>query len=292
MFTTILFPSAYGEINQIDEEFVREYEAVCENDALHPILFGFDDWVTENRLRLSEKPETDIRAVYRGWMMQPGQYRDFFERLSKRRIHLLTTPEMYERMHMFPLIYPQIQEDTAKILTFPLHTKIDVEQLKGTFRRFMVKDYVKSVKGTEFPAFFDETVSQEEFDRWMEVFYHYRANLLTGGICVKEYLSLKRYGGKTNEYRVFYFQNEILSVCRNSLQGNYTPEVPMELIRKWQGLDSVFYTIDYAELEDGTWKIIETGDGSVSGLSDGQDARSFFRKLYICGMEERAKEMQ
>ena len=51
----------------------------------------------------------------------------------------------------------------------------------------------------------------------------------------------------------------------------------------WRNLDSVFYIVDFAELEDGTWKIIETGDGSVSGLSDGQDARSFFRKLYVCG---------
>lgn len=34
----------------------------------------------------------------------------------------------------------------------------------------MVKDYVKSVKGSEFPKFFDESVTQEEFDKWMEVF--------------------------------------------------------------------------------------------------------------------------
>ena len=283
MLATILFPSSYNSTKQIDEDFVQEYDAVCENPQLHPILFGYDAWFNENKLRLSEKPETDVFAVYRGWMMQPDQYKDFFDRLTEHHIHLLTTPEMYERMHMFPLIYPQIQEDTARIMTFPLHTKIDVELLKRTFRRFMVKDYVKSVKGIEFPAFFDETVTQEDFDRWMEVFYHYRSSLLTGGICIKEYLPLKRYGGKTNEYRVFYFQHEILSVCRNSLQGNYTPEVPQEFILKWRNLDSVFYTVDFAELEDGTWKIIETGDGSVSGLSDGQDARSFFRKLYLCG---------
>ena len=83
------------------------------------------------------------------------------------------------------MIYPQIQEDLARIMTFPLYERIDVEQLKRSFRRFMVKDYVKSVKGTEFPSFFDETITQEAFDRWMEVFYHYRSNLLTGGICLK-----------------------------------------------------------------------------------------------------------
>ena len=41
---------------------------------------------------------------------------------------------------------------------------------------------MKSVKGTEFPACFDVSVTQEEFDRWMEVFYKYRGSLITGGI--------------------------------------------------------------------------------------------------------------
>ena len=36
----------------------------------------------------------------------------------------------------------------------------------------------------------------------------------------------------------------------------------------------------YAELDNGIWKIIETGDGSVSGLSDGQNNSAFFRALF------------
>lgn len=31
----ILFPSAYGDIHRIDEEFVREYDAVYDNSLLH-----------------------------------------------------------------------------------------------------------------------------------------------------------------------------------------------------------------------------------------------------------------
>ena len=117
----------------------------------------------------------------------------------------------------------------------------------------------------------------------MEVFYHYRANLLTGGICIKEYHDLKQYGNKTNEYRVFYFNQEIISICRNSLQGIFTAEPPMSLIEKYRHLNSVFYTLDFAELVDGTWIIIEAGDGSVSGLSEGQDYPAFFRRIfYAC----------
>ena len=45
-------------------------------------------------------------------------------------------------------------------------------------------------------------------------------------------------------------------------------------------MKSPFYTIDYAELEDGSWKIIEAGDGGVSGLSPGQDAVAWYRSVY------------
>lgn len=63
----------------------------------------------------------------------------------------------------------------------------------------MINDFVKSVKGTDFPKFFDHTVTQEEFDKWMDVFYKYRGDLLTGGICVKEFLNLKFYDKRPNE---------------------------------------------------------------------------------------------
>lgn len=115
----------------------------------------------------------------------------------------------------------------------------------------------------------------------MQIFMKYRGDLYTGGICVKEYLSLKHYGTSTNEYRVFYANHHIVSISRNSGQSWYVPMPPKELTEKYKNLDSPFYTIDYAELENGFWKIIEAGDGQVSGLSDGQDYKAFFKDLYL-----------
>ena len=82
--------------------------------------------------------------------------------------------------------------------------------------------------------------------------------------------------------RLIYASKTFLlkQVIRNSLQGNYTAEPPAALIEKYKNLDSAFYTVDFAELSDGSWKIIEAGDGSVSGLSEGQDYGAFFRGLY------------
>lgn len=116
----------------------------------------------------------------------------------------------------------------------------------------------------------------------MEIFYKYRGDLISGGLCFKEYVELAKYGDKTNEYRMYYIGNEVASVCRNSLQQDFTAEPPRELIDSYKNLPSPFYTLDYAELTDGAWKILEAGDGSVSGSSEGQDLYSFYRAIYHC----------
>ena len=282
MVNTILFPSSFFNPGKVDEDLQQEYDAVLDTGLFDVILFGYDKWFNEGKLVLSKTPETSVLAVQRGWMMKPEQYEAFYESLLKEGIHLITKPEHYEKMHIFPNVYDSVKGDTARMEIFPLKSFIDVEDLKNRFDRFMIKDFVKSVKGTEFPRFFDKSVTQEDFDKWMEVFYKYRGDLLTGGICVKEYLDLKQYGNRTNEYRAFYIDHVPATISRNSGQGNYTKEPPKELIDKYADLESPYYTVDFAELSDGSWRVIEAGDGSVSGLSEGQNYGQYFRALFQC----------
>ena len=282
MVNMILFPSSFFNITKVDEDLQREYDAVLSTGLFEVALFGYDKWFNDGKLVVENAPDELHLAVYRGWMMKPKQYEEFYHLLLENNIKLVTEPAEYERMHIFPNIYEMLKEDTAKMEIYPLHEQIDVTQLKKSFHRFMVKDFVKSVKGTEFPRYFDQNVTQEEFDNWMKVFYQYRGNLLTGGICVKEFLDLKFYGNHTNEYRVFYINHEPATISRNSGQGNYTPLPPKELIDQYRNLESKYYTVDFAELEDGTWRILEAGDGGVSGLSENQDYEQYFRALYQC----------
>ena len=81
---------------------------------------------------------------------------------------------------------------------------------------------------------------------------------------------------------MFYMNHEIATVSRNSGQLSTAAAPPKALVEKYCNLPSVFYTVDFAELDNGTWQIIEAGDGSVSGLSEGQDYKAFFRALYQC----------
>lgn len=276
---TLLFPGSYINYREIEEDMQEEYFAAEETGLFRTVLFNYDEWLAGDLLRIRSDEAIINPVIYRGWMLKPYEYEELYLTLELQGIQLLTSPEEYQNLHLFPNVYPDIREDTAGMMIFE-DGDVDVETVKRAFPRFMVKDSVKSAKGTAFPAFFDRTVTQQEFDEWMQVFYKYRGDLLTGGICIKEYLDLKRYDGKTNEFRVFYANHEIISVSRNSMQPDYTCTPPEELIKKYSGLKSLYYTVDYAEMTDGTWEIIEAGDGGVSGLSPGQDAAAYFRALY------------
>ena len=281
MIDGILFPSDYFDRKIIDQELEKEYEAAIECQKYeHIFLFSYEQWFHHGRLVLNETPDKSVTLIYRGWMMLPEQYESFYYALKENGINLLTSPEEYARFHIVPNIYEVIKEDTPKTLIFPEGTKVDLGMIKREFDRFMVKDYVKSVKGSDFPIYIESGIEEAEFELLMEKFLKYRGGLFTGGICIKEYVSLKKYGDVKNEYRVFYANGEILTVSRNSGQPDYAPAPPTELVQKYGGLDSKFYTVDYAELECGKWIVIEAGDGGVSGLSDFQNQTEFYRKLY------------
>lgn len=278
----ILFPCDYFNNKEVDPDLKQEYEAALQTGLFNVILFDYDRYLEGGKLTVSPLPDEPIKAVYRGWMLKPDKYKEFYDLLGERNITLITPPQEYELFHIFPNVYPYLKEDTAKMIVFDSPKDIDLDVAKKEFKRFMVKDFVKSVKGTSFPKYFDSSITEAEFSESMKLFMEYRGNLYTGGICFKEYLDLKRYDGKTNEYRVFYVNHEIATVSRNSGQADYTPEPPVTLLEKYRNLNSIYYTIDYAEIEDGSWKILEAGDGQVSGLSDGQDYNAYFRALYHC----------
>lgn len=79
---------------------------------------------------------------------------------------------------------------------------------------------------------------------------------------------------------MFYVNNKIATITRNSGQSINALLPPQQLLEKYSHLESGYYTVDYAELEAGSWKIIEAGDGQVSGLAEHQDYEQYFKVLY------------
>lgn len=61
--------------------------------------------------------------------------------------------------------------------------------------------------------------------------------------------------------------------------GLFDLELFEELVLACSNLGSPYYTVDFAERVDGTWIVVETGDGQVSGLAAAQDPVIYYQVL-------------
>ena len=57
------------------------------------------------------------------------------------------------------------------------------------------------------------------------------------------------------------------------------PKPPDDLVARMEGFASPFYTVDFGELENGAWTVLETGDGQVSGLASELEPDAFYAAL-------------
>lgn len=288
----VLFPADYFEKGAPDGAMRIEYESACAEKRLDVGLFNLELFEERGELAL-DRPFLDeaLPLVYRGWMMKPDRYRVFFTALREKGLCPLTSPDAYEEFHMFPLAYMRndvLKAHTPRLVAFPGH-RADAGVINRMFIEFMVKDYVKSVKGTRFPVSFCTPVSQERMDEIVNEFVRLRGDLFTAGIVCKEYVDLARYGGATNEWRAFYLSGKLLNVCRNSKQPASVARPPEELVLACSNLGSPYYTVDFAERTDGAWIVVETGDGQVSGLAAAQDSVIYYQVL-ADALERRATD--
>ena len=272
----IMFPSEYYDIKKPDPDYSVEFEAVCEIPEFKIVLFDYDTFLTEGKIKLYPDNYYKGECVYRGWMLKPEQYLSLYTVLSDKGITLINSPQQYENCHLFSNYHKEIEAYTPMSICFSSVDDITADLVNRTFKRFMVKDFVKSVKGCDFPQFFKTPVNNDELKKQISKFIEHRDDLFTGGIVLKEYIDFKKYGDTTNEYRAFFLNEKLLSVCRNSKQPDICISVPIEFVMRFNTLKSNYYTVDFGELTDGSWIVIEAGDGQVSGLSPKQHVFKYY----------------
>lgn len=102
MVNTIIFPSDFYNKQLVDSALKAEYEAAAATGLFRIILFSYDKLTAEGVVEINDTIQEECTAVYRGWMLKPDQYSLLYEELSNRRIHLVTSPEQYQLMHVFP----------------------------------------------------------------------------------------------------------------------------------------------------------------------------------------------
>ncbi len=119
-------------------------------------------------------------------------------------------------------------------------------------------------------------------------FLELQGSELNGGLVFRSYLPLEVVGQHPEsgmplaaEFRSFWFDGKL--VLSHKYWGDLTSfdtELPLAWMQGVVGrIDSAFFTMDVALKEDGTWIVIELGDGQVAGLPSRELAPEFFRDL-------------
>ena len=259
---------------RVDEDYEEEYQAAGLNHAC--ALFSYEELMA-GRLKLYGEEISGL-TVYRGWMMNPGMYRQLYTELEQRGIYLINTPEEYERYHLLPGWYNDFKDETAESvwtigndLEEVLHIS---HKLEGAC---IVKDYVKSRKHEWYDACFVKDVSdQKNLKTVVNNFIVRQGESLAGGIVLRKFEDLKQIGCHkqsgmplSEEYRVFVYAGRVFTIDDywiESTEIGLSEEEKRWIVSVAKKIKSNFVTIDVARKVDGTLLIMELGDGQVSGL--------------------------
>lgn len=291
---TILFPHQPFEPSKIDSVFEEEFKAarlVGFPTAFydHEALEAGDS--KEAFFRLPETREKS-RTIFRGWMIPGERYQEGFDEITRKGYHPQVPPASFEEAHYLPLAYQHIEGESPRSGWIRGDDPNGAWQLYQDFcyKDCIIKDWVKSAKsrwkdGCYIPAGTDE----ERFREIYQVFRETRGKLFNRGVVLREFMPIIERGSSLGglpvieETRLFFWQGKILV----RPQGR-TPS-PLDEEERWLKIaarfKSPFMTIDVALLDDGSWKVVEVGDGGVSGLPMGLDPERFFSALWNASLE-------
>lgn len=276
-----------------------ENEASAAQDAGFEFdLIDFEALVdAENPVAAARKVKeqtSPVFAAYRGWMLKPEKYTQLFDALAKRNINLINSPDQYKHCHYLPESYSLIENHTPGTVSVQLNPEFNFDDV---FRRLSVfgdkplilKDYVKSRKhewneACFIPSASDRATVKRVVNRFLEL----QGDDLNEGFVFREFVEFQPLAEHskskmplTKEFRLFFFDGELLDYFEYWDEGEYAGSRPPEnifadVVCK---VESRFFTIDIAQTVGGEWQIVELGDGQVAGLPDNADIPRFYRTL-------------
>lgn len=283
----ILFPCEPEYINRPDSSFEDEFNA-AKSVGFETLFYDYDELIAGNLQRSVRRIEKvdeleDSTILLRGWMVNGEVYSSLENALRKKGFVLVTTAHQYEKAHYLPNWYPNVAEYTAD------SRWVDGDNLENAWNMYeehfstkdsIIKDFVKSAKYRwKDGCFIPSNTSYEKFSEIFKVFREERGNLFNRGVVIREFISFEEKGGKISdlpiieEKRIFFWHGKILAASNGSPVESPTWEILA------QTFDCPFITIDVAKTVSGDWKVMECGDGGVSGLPDDIDPLIFYSIL-------------
>jgi ATP-grasp domain, R2K clade family 3 len=251
-----IFPSNYFDRKQVDEAYAEEFN--CLRDiGLETSVISIES-LSLGTSKIFPIPESGEKSVYRGWMITPDEYLLLVAAVENTGAKMWISTDEYRSNHYLPNWYSLISDLTPETHFFAVDDDLE-SGLNGLgWHRFFIKDYVKSLK-TSVGSIISKP---SEISTVIAEMQKFRGSI-EGGICVRQ---VEDFIPQT-ERRYFVINGR----CFASSIDEEIPSIVRECARR---IDRKFFSLDVIYREDGYQRIVEIGDGQVSGLV-GWDAAYF-----------------
>ncbi len=292
----IVFGSHPFEPRQPDPAYEPEYHAaVAARLPVHVISTEslIEEQDGDRTVRWIRAEEAEVQAIFRGYMLTGEQYGLLYDSLLSRNIRLINSPAQYEHCHYLPNYYAQIRAHTPESVWFPVEGQLDIDVLRQALVPFgnspvVVKDFVKSEKhywreACFIPSAADFSAAERIVRRLLEL----RGRALNIGVVIRRFVELAKVGIAGHDMPVAVEARVFVMNGKPLLANPYwTASAEMPSAASIAGLltivastDSNLFTMDMARTVDGSWLIIELGDGQVAGLPPGVAPSDLFSAI-------------
>jgi ATP-grasp domain, R2K clade family 3 len=267
-----------------DEHFAAEAEA-ARNIGCTVALVDHDALANDDGAdRATARVPAGTDAVYRGWMLGSDQYAAFAAALAARGTTLRTNASCYRLAHELPGWYETLAEVTpTTVWTVGTH-RSDFDRACRELGPgpAVLRDYTKSMKHYwDEAAFVADVADRDAVWRVARRFAELREEV-EGGFVLRRF---ERFVG--TEVRTWWVDG----ACRLVTAHPDTPAAPLpyeidtrQLAPLVAALHLPFVTLDLALRDDGSWRVVELGDGQVSDWPAGMSAAVLVDALGAAGI--------
>jgi ATP-grasp domain, R2K clade family 3 len=245
---TFIFPSSYFSIRQADEAYSAEYDCL-QNLGFETSVVSLEN-LGSGVAKISLIPNSESRAIYRGWMLSTNDYLQLVDTARSAGIEMWISLDEYLATHHLPNWYPLISDLTPETHFFDVDENLESELYRLGWSKFFIKDHVKSLK-TSIGSIISHPLEISIVVAEMQKF----RGMIEGGICIRK---IEDFIVET-EQRYFVVNGRAFAAKSDAK----VPDIVEECARR---IKSKFFAVDTIERRDGCLRIVEIGDGQVSGL--------------------------
>lgn len=244
MAPAIVFSADELEPGRVDEPF-RAHAAAL-RDA------GFRIWLFDGRKLITRgDPLEGASVVFRGWMMKPSEYEDFEGLVKSAGAEVLVSSKEYRSSHYIDGWINEISDLTPETVLAPPDADVAEVLQALPWGRFFLKDFVKSLKTSRgsIAESLDEAVAV------VDEMKKFRGEI-EGGFAIRRVEPFET----ASERRYFILNGRAWGPDEEAPVPRIVEEVAKRLS------DRRFISVDIIQRTDGVLRVVEIGDGQVSGL--------------------------